>query len=77
MSLAELDEAKAAIRKLRLPIQNIRTRRFQPALRRRPGRYARHPAAKPASGRRASICAINGPAAAIRRWCCCAIYPAP
>lgn len=31
MSLAELDEAKAAIRKLRLPIRNIRTRRFQPA----------------------------------------------
>ncbi len=29
MSLAELDEARAAIRKLRLPIQNIRTRRFR------------------------------------------------
>lgn len=30
MSLAELDEARAAIRNLRLPIQNIRTRRFRP-----------------------------------------------
>ncbi len=30
MSLAELDAARAAIRKLRLPIQNIRTRRFRP-----------------------------------------------
>ncbi|MSP42220.1 MAG: VWA domain-containing protein [Alphaproteobacteria bacterium] len=29
MSLAELDAARAAIRKLRLPLQNIRTRRFR------------------------------------------------
>ena len=31
MSLAELDEARQAIQKLRLPIQNIRTRRFRAA----------------------------------------------
>ena len=30
MSLTELNEARQAIRKLRLPIQNIRTRRFRP-----------------------------------------------
>lgn len=30
MSLTELNEAKLAIQKLRLPIQNIRTRRFRP-----------------------------------------------
>jgi len=31
MSLAELNEAKRAIEQLRLPIENIRTRRFQPS----------------------------------------------
>lgn len=30
MSLAELEEAKRAIQRLRLPIQNVRTRRFRP-----------------------------------------------
>lgn len=30
MSLAEMEEAKRAIQRLRLPIQNIRTRRFRP-----------------------------------------------